>query len=99
MFAQQRFGTGSADLSTSRLEAGFREQRTLNSQLFSRGPPPEWEKAKKINWLGEEGFEPRLCRRRVYPADDPATAPPPSRYSAARTCGTSRSFAGRTSPA
>ena len=33
---------------------GQAEQRTLNSQLFSRGPPNEWEKAKKINWLGEE---------------------------------------------
>jgi len=33
---------------------GQAEQRTLNSQLFSRGPPREWEKAKKINWLGEE---------------------------------------------
>jgi len=38
------------------VDSGFgqAEQRTLNSQLFSRGPRPESEKAKKINWLGEE---------------------------------------------
>jgi len=38
------------------VDSGFgqAEQRTLNSQLFSHGSPPEWEKAKKINWLGEE---------------------------------------------
>jgi len=37
---------------------GQAEQWTLNSQLFPNcsqvSPPPEWEKVKKINWLGEE---------------------------------------------